>query len=250
MLDESAVEKFAELVREPRVVTVAGEERLLAPAPWAEIPRRPGPTPEPLKVGTLTGLVDYLERNPDQLGVETGVLVHVVSPEAVTVRARVEGEPQLFRRHTYAVATLELVGAPPIRFGQYLDAETFVIGLQAGFVGSPERDELVRLVSSIRENSVRETVDDGVAQEVKTARGVALQDRTPLPNPVRLAPYRTFREVAQPDSRFVLRAAIAKEGDRPTLALFEAEGNAWKLEAIRRVADYLREQLPGVMVLA
>lgn len=44
-----------------------------------------------------------------------------------------------------------------------------------------------------------------------------------------------------------------KGGDEktpPSLALFEADGGAWELEAIQRVAAYLREKLPELAVLA
>jgi hypothetical protein len=140
--------------------------------------------------------------------------------------------------------TTDLVGGHPLQWGAQVDAETFFIALQTGFVATPDREALLLLVASIRENSVRETVDDGVAQEVKTGRGVALVGNTRIPNPVRLAPFRTFRDVEQPSSLFVLRAYAAAQGsDRPRLALFEADGGTWKLDAIQEVAAYLREKL-------
>jgi len=66
-----------------------------------------------------------------------------------------------------------------------------------------------------------------------------------VPNPVTLLPYRTFNEIAQPPGRFVLRmkSGVAS-GQRPAVALFEADGGAWQLEAIRRIRDWLRMNVP------
>mgnify|MGYP003258251653 FL=1 len=53
-----------------------------------------------------------------------------------------------------------------------------------------------------------------------------------------MQPYRTFLEVKQPASDFLLR--IDKDGHP---ALYEADGGAWKLEAKRNIAGYLSAQL-------
>jgi hypothetical protein len=247
MPDGTFVEEFVKAVATPQVETVAGEERLLVPSGWQELQRRK-PVADALKVGTLTALVDYLKANVDRLDL-AGLIVHVENPDKVAVRAKLEDEAALYRRHAYLVATTELVGPAPIQFGAYIDSEVFTVALQYGFVPSTERDELIALVASIRDNAVQETVDDGVAQEVKTARVVALSNRTKVPNPVTLRPYRTFREVQQPESRFILRLKSGQE--RPLCALFEAEGGAWKLAAIKSIAEFLRFELAeAVTVIA
>ena len=68
--------------------------------------------------------------------------------------------------------------------------------------------------------------------------GVASLAQAKTPNPVTLRPYRTFNEVAQPASQFVFR--INKSAN---LALFEADGGKWKLEAVERIANYLKNEL-------
>ena len=78
--------------------------------------------------------------------------------------------------------------------------------------------------------------------------GVASLAKATAPNPVTLRPYRTFTEVAQPSSQFVLR--INKDAE---LALFEADGGKWKLEAIKNIADYLKtglEDQDNITILA
>jgi len=70
-------------------------------------------------------------------------------------------------------------------------------------------------------------------------KGGACLEAAAVPNPVMLAPYRTFPEVEQPASPFVLRLKQGPEGGRPSLALFEADGGKWQLEAVKRVRTYL-----------
>jgi len=62
-------------------------------------------------------------------------------------------------------------------------------------------------------------------------------------NPVTLTPYRTFREVAQPVSPFVLRF-----NEDAQAALFTGDGSVWKLEAVGLIAEYLRHNLLGYNV--
>lgn len=62
-------------------------------------------------------------------------------------------------------------------------------------------------------------------------------------NPIRkLKPYRTFNEVDQPESEFLLRLS---EGGG--VALYEADGGAWKLQARRNVAEYLKNALANLV---
>lgn len=64
-----------------------------------------------------------------------------------------------------------------------------------------------------------------------------------------LKPYRTFREMDQPESPFVLRVWKDNEGVR--LAVFEADGGAWKIKARENAAARLREKFgAGPAVLA
>ena len=85
-------------------------------------------------------------------------------------------------------------------------------------------------------------MDNGVTQEVSVRRGVALKEQQTVQPIVHLQPYRTFLEVVQPASDFLLR--IDKDGHP---ALYEADGGAWKLEAKRSIAAYLGGQLADLV---
>ena len=59
-------------------------------------------------------------------------------------------------------------------------------------------------------------------------------------NPAPLRPLRTFPEVEQPVSPFVVRF---KEGKKA--ALFNADGGAWKVAAVKSIGSFLRKELEG-----
>ena len=70
--------------------------------------------------------------------------------------------------------------------------------------------------------------------------GVASKSDVIVPNPVCLAPYRTFQEIAQPYSNFVFRMA---DKQVPAFSLIEAEGGVWKNEAVDRIKKYFYSEL-------
>ncbi len=124
-------------------------------------------------------------------------------------------------------------------FGQWLDTETFIIRTLCQIVESKARDNLISFVSSITANEVITNEDDGFSQSTtvidKQSGRKGVKDFSPI---LTLSPYRTFPEVAQPESRFLLRMRKGRED--PEVALFEADGGLWVSTAVRNVASYLR----------
>lgn len=57
---------------------------------------------------------------------------------------------------------------------------------------------------------------------------------------IKLSPYRTFREIEQPESLFLLRMK-RERGGVPYVALFEADGGQWKHDAITKIKMYFKE---------
>ena len=87
------------------------------------------------------------------------------------------------------------------------------------------------------ENSVS-TNDNGVTQTVEARQGVALNALVEIKPRVMLRPFRTFLEVEQPESEFLLRVD-PDEG----IGFFEADGGIWKLEAKKNIADYFLKNI-------
>lgn len=256
-MDGAAINAIVAQVGKPTILDAHGKKILVRPGAdgWAkEDLGGPGPAPTPLALTTLTGLVDYLEANPDGLA-KDGLIVHVASPTSVVLLTSLESKADapagsvwsLVNRWSHAVANY----APPnAGLGDFMDSERFVILLQALFFRTDDREKVLGLVGNLKEEAVRQTEDDGITQTVTARAGLVTSAAVQVPNPVQLAPYRTFTEVAQPISKFILRLRSAGAGERPQCGLFEADGGAWKAEAIQTVKDYLVGKLPGVTILA
>lgn len=196
------------------------------------------PKPSPLALNTLTGLVEYIKSNIDFEGTK-GCMIHIASPVEVRFMSRLCGND--CHRDILAIANPLL---PSIGFDRYIRSEEFNIMLQSSFVPNGDRDLLLKFSGNIQENTNRKTQDDGVTQVVEMKTGVATVSNVIVPNPVALAPYRTFTEINQVESSFIFRV---KEG--PLCAIFEADGGAWRNEAIRRIKEYLRVQLGEEIVI-
>lgn len=124
------------------------------------------------------------------------------------------------------------------QFGKFMEYESMMIALKSRFVQTEQRDRLIQLLGTITEENQASLSDDGFTQSVVVKKGIALKENAFVNPIVRLMPYRTFIEVAQPESEFLVRL---QEGGK--VALFEADGGAWKLEARYNIAEYLRELL-------
>ena len=119
-------------------------------------------------------------------------------------------------------------------------ARTLTIKLS--IVPTEVRDTLVQLISTVTTENGVSLADDGMTQRVTARSGISLVKQVSVPNPVVLAPYRTFTEVEQPKSPFVFR--IRQTGDDVQAALFAADADAWKREAIANIRDWFEQHIP------
>lgn len=187
-----------------------------------------------LKVDTLSGLTEYILSKFDELS-HNGNMVHVVSYCQVDLLSKLFFDGQ---RGRYMTAE---AFSPQFNFGQWYDLENFIIALQACFVRNGDAESILKVVGNIKDSAVRQYGDDGITQQVTAKTGLANVEDVKVPNPVMLAPFRTFLEIDQPESEFVFRMRQGNNG--PSCALFEADGGAWKLEAMAKIKAYLEEGL-------
>jgi len=193
-----------------------------------------GPKAKSLTISTLTGLVDYIKTNVDQLQGE--LLIQVKSPGNVALYSPLNSE-----RERELFISAEAILPNNVKYDSFMDTERFNIMLQSAFVDTGDKALLLKYTGLIKEENVKDTGDDGISQAVIIKTGVATVGQAIVPNPVSLAPFRTFPEVEQPLSKFIFRM---KEG--PAAALFEADGGAWRNTAILNIKDYLQEQLKDI----
>lgn len=125
-------------------------------------------------------------------------------------------------------------------FDHYIEIEDFIIKAQCLFVDTDTKAALISHVSSICGEEAVTNSDDGISQEVVVTSKINSRKEHAKFTPVlELRPYRTFPEVEQPSSRFLLRISKSKDA-APLVALFEADGGLWKAQACANVAAYLR----------
>lgn len=190
------------------------------------------PRPQSLHLSTLTGLVEYVKSTIDVVAGREHML-HIVSPTEVRFISCLYSND--CGRDVLAIVQPLL---PNINFNRYMGTEEFNIMLQSNFVKNDDRDLLLKFSGNIQENTNRKTQDDGVTQVVEMKTGVTTISNVIVPNPVTLAPYRSFTEIEQVESDFVFRV---KEG--PACAIYEADAGAWRNEAMKRIKEYLRAEL-------
>ena len=184
----------------------------------------------PINMRSLSGMVDYIKSNFDH---ERKLMIHIESPTKVNVFDALNKDHD---RRTYVQASAML---PNITLERHMDREEFNIMLQACFVTEDtDKEKVLQVISSIIEEDSVAIGDNGISQKVTAKTGIATRGVEEVPNPVTLKPFRTFVEVPQPSSKFVLRI---KEGAR--VGLFEADGGAWELNAMANIQVYLLTEL-------
>ena len=202
----------------------------------------PSLMPGDLEVCSLTGLIDYLNNKVEEdLYTDEDLIIHVINPKTVKFYKGTDG----YGRRSCLVSCY--AHTPSMSFDNYHNAEDFNIMLQANFIKDFNVESVLAVVGNIKEEQVKNTGDDGITQQVVAKKGIAMLQNVAIPNPVILRPFRTFIEVEQPESQFVLRLK-----DGPKCALFEADGGIWKLKAMKNIKDYLQENIENkdVKILA
>jgi hypothetical protein len=195
--------------------------------------------PASFNIATLTGLVDFCLKHKDEKSAGDPAVIYIGGPTIVTLYSEPFG-PQKQRTLFLKCSFEETIGSS-FKFGQFYDQESFVIGLQSLFEPTPSHSEILKMIATIEHGRSAEWTDDGTSQSVIAKTGIAKVGSAKIPNPVYLKPFRTFREIDQPESPFILR--IRDHGGAPECALFEGDGGRWKLTAMQRIKEYLEDKI-------
>ena len=174
-----------------------------------------------------------------------------------------DGEVPIFGAHVVTPTVVQLLGAPdkhkrretlvhsevPQRgafpFENWLSQEDFVTMAQACFVQTEQLEKILQVIGTLKAGRVTTYEDDGVTQQVAASAGVTRATHIEVPNPVNLRPWRTFVEVDQSESDFILRLRGGDEQQKPQIGLYEVVAGEWKLDAMGKIFDYLNDKLEG-----
>lgn len=195
------------------------------------------PCADIIEMNTLSSLVEYIKAKVDDMSGK--MIVHVKSPTVVYLYSCLNIE----RQREYMVRVNASV--PEFEFGRFIEHEAFCINLQSKFLDSEDRSLILKFAGTVEAGSVAEYGDDGITQKATIKTGIASKGEAIVPSPANLIPYRTFLEVEQPESDFIFRMKQDSRGEI-VCALFEADGGAWRIEAMRSIKNYLTEALKGL----
>lgn len=196
------------------------------------------PKAEPLTVSTLTGLMDYVTGCADDYnsfdGFDRKMVFHIEDPRTVSFFTTLDGER---KRETLCRAKAEV---NEFNFGRWIDQDTFIISLQSNFEANDDRDLVLKFSGNAMKQNEIAYADDGITQTATMKMGAASTANVKIPNPVTLRPFRTFQEVAQPETQYVFRM---RDNDGLQFLLADASNGIWKNEAVYHIKTWIYDQL-------
>lgn len=194
------------------------------------------PMASAITMSTLSSLLDYIKANIDEM--QGKMIIHVVSPTKVRLYSQLVGE----RQREYMVDVV--ADLPKFPFDEFVANERFIIGVQSKFMDDPEgnKDLVLKFAGTVESGTIAQYSDDGVSQKATVKKGITSTEQALVPSPISLRPFRTFVEVEQPVSDFIFRIKEDKY-DGIACAIIEADGGAWKNEAMYNIKKYLQNEL-------
>lgn len=190
---------------------------------------------------TLSSIVDYICNgvDDDTTDIDNRFVIHVENFDRVTLNRELNRDKN---RETLITAMDDTQTFP---FNRYMDVENFIIAMQSYFLQDDVTAQLIQLVSHVTDSRSVTQSDDGSTQTVTAKTGILTASQVAIPNPVQLRPICTFPAVIQPERSFVFRLRGGDNG--VSAALFEADGNAWKTQAIQNIREWLNKAIPDEM---
>lgn len=188
--------------------------------------------PDTLPLHSLDALVKMVKTEASQMDAP----LYITIPDHMTVRCfgQPDAEAQYFRQVYYEAKATDVPGWDS---RQELGFEEAQIAMRTRFQETPDTAYLQKLLSEITCGAKVTMNDNGIATSVVTQKGVALQSNEAIRPIVKLRPYRTFQEVDQPESPFLIRI------NERRILFIEADGGMWKLKAREIVMAFLSDKL-------
>ena len=192
------------------------------------------PMPKCIDLTGLDSVCKMVRNEAEHVGLQ--IFIQVKDYKSVSVFTELDADED--RLYLYKCSA----DTPDVTMGRFIDYENAVIELRSLYIPNDGTKYLLQLLGSISNESKVTTSDNGVTQKVEAKSGIALSSMVEIEPRVTLQPFRTFVEVAQPESEFLLRI-----NDRGQIGMFPADGGVWKLEATRNVAAYFEDKLKDMI---
>lgn len=192
------------------------------------------PMPKCIDLTGLDSVCKMVRNEAEHVGLQ--IFIQVKDYRSVSVFTSLDADED--RLYLYRCAA----DTPSVTTGNFMPYEKAIIELRSLYIPNVGTEYLLQLLSSISNESKVTSSDNGVTQQVEARSGIALNSMVKINPRVSLQPFRTFVEVAQPESEFLLRI-----NERGEIGFFPADGGVWKLEATRNVAAYFEYELKDLI---
>lgn len=229
---KAMIEKIAEMAA-PKTVEYEGKLYSSKDMKLVDMEKK---RPRSIEVNGLDSVCKLVRNEAGTVGRQ--LFVQIKDYRTVCVFSTYDGEYDRFYLYSCTADT------PAVTMGRFLAYENAVIELRSLYIPNEDTKYLLSLIGSISKESKVTSSDNGVSQKVEAKAGIALNSMVEIKPRVSLRPFRTFIEVEQPESEFLLRI-----NDDGCIGMFPADGGVWKLEATRNVAAYFENELKDLIDL-
>lgn len=189
--------------------------------------------PQNIKVYSLDALVQLIKKEA-LLCYDKPLFVEVFDHLTVSCFLSPKEDDRYVRPVLYTASASNIPGFSD----RWMSYEEAMINLRSMFIPNEGTEYLLNLLANITDENSVNSEDNGVTQNVTVRKGIALQTTQQIKPIIKLKPYRTFFEVEQPESEFLVRV---REGGN--IGFFEADGGIWKLEARKTIKSELEYML-------
>lgn len=221
---------------QPLVREVEGSTFVIGSNGEASELRPAGNHPLILGLNSLDALVKLVQTEASRA--EAPLYITIPTHKNVRCFGQPDPEDRFFRQVYYEVDAADVPGwDEKVQLG----FEEAQIALRTRFQETPDTIYTMKLLSDICCGAKVIYNDNGIATTVTTQKGIALQSNDQIRPLVKLKPYRTFQEVEQPESIFLIR--LNERG----ISFTEADGGMWKLAARQTVKVFLSEKLADLV---
>lgn len=235
---KDAITKIEELTSNASdVKEIQGRSFLIHDGSFEEILPAALPLPKTYEFSSLDGLAKMIRKehsNITEACKTSDVLyINVMSPTNVCVSTGVdEYNRRAYLYHVGYEFSKKWTGA------SWFEHEEAMIVLRSQFIKNEGTEYLLDFLSRVSDENSVSSDDNGMTQTVQVKKGIALAAREQVKPIVNLRPYRTFLEVEQPESAFLVRV---REGIQ--VGIIEADGGMWRIAARRSIVAYLEKEL-------
>lgn len=229
MENNNIVNDIERIVKENEVQLIESNGRAFATKDLVEIMPRKDVAKE-IRFSDLSSIVEIVKREMKRFALP--IYINIETEKSVSVITSLDIEKE--REKPYSA----VAEGSRFNFGSGYDYERFVIAIRSQFIQTQNTANLLQLLKKVSNIESVETSDDGITQSVVAKQGAMLASDVKISPIIRLAPFRTFIEVEQPDSDFLFRIS-----DRNVFALYEADGGAWKIKAKKNIRAFFEAAL-------